>query len=470
MNNTDDSEDIKELLNRQKKIIDILSQVSENINSTLNTELLFDNIFELLDRFFGFKHLMILLLENEANNLKVIASHGYDTEGIGASTPVGKGVIGMVAKRKRLMRTANMMQMMQMAKSMNLDNAEIKLPGLPSCKSQLAVPLLINDELVGVLSVESEQVNDYGQNDEELLVKIGTQIAIAINNARQFEAIENVNDQLQDLNENLEHKVANRTQELNEKNEQMLASLRYALRIQESLLPTEDHLNKCLGDHLIMYRPKDIVSGDIYWVNQREDKVFFSAIDCTGHGVPGAFVSLVGHSGIMQSLVEFKLRKPSDILDNVNEFIENTINKGSVQDGMDMALCCIDKQTHTLEYSGANNPLFIIRDKELIEIKADKQPVGKYDYHKPFTNHIVELQDNDVIYVFSDGYPDQFGGEQGKKFMKKRFKQLLIEISDKDMSVQKQVLNETLDEWMGNSHPQVDDICVIGVKYHKHNI
>lgn len=252
---------------------------------------------------------------------------------------------------------------------------------------------------------------------------------------------------------------------IEEKNKEIVDSITYAKRIQGAILPSNEYMKEVLNESFVLFQPKDIVSGDFYWVAEKDDKVFFSAIDCTGHGVPGAMVSVVGFNALNRVLNEFEITEPAKMLDKINALVEETFETSddNVKDGMDMGLCCIDQKKMSLQYAGANNPLYIIRNQELIEVKADKQPIGKYDYRTNFTNHELELHKGDCIYVFSDGFADQFGGPKGKKFMYKPFKRLLTELSHLDMSNQKSKLLTAFHDWKGGLE-QIDDVCVFGVK------
>jgi serine phosphatase RsbU (regulator of sigma subunit) len=252
---------------------------------------------------------------------------------------------------------------------------------------------------------------------------------------------------------------------IEEKNTEILDSIRYAKRIQEAILPPQKLVKSYLENSFILYKPKDIVAGDFYWMHVTESKVLFASVDCTGHGVPGAFVSILGFNGLNRCVKEFGLTQPAAILDKLCEIVDEAFSKSEadIKDGMDIALCSYDHKNSTLEYSGAGNSLYHIREKNLTEYSADKQPVGKYAYRKRFTNHTVELKKNDAIYIFTDGYADQFGGPKGKKFKYSQFEKLLVAIHDKSMEEQREILNGTIDEWRGELE-QIDDICIIGVR------
>ncbi len=254
-----------------------------------------------------------------------------------------------------------------------------------------------------------------------------------------------------------------------EKNQDIMDSIRYAKHIQDAILPSDEFLKDCFSDAFILFKPKDIVSGDFYWVKRKGNKVLFAAVDCTGHGVPGAFVSIVGNNGLNRAVNEFNLIHPGEILDKLTVLVEEAFKQqgaeGSddVKDGMDIALGVLDLDNNILEYAGANNPLYILRGTELMETKADKQPIGSFENRKPFTTHRFEMQAKDRIILFSDGYADQFGGPKGKKFKYKAFKNLLLDHKDTPFSEFKNLLDNRFEEWRGDLE-QIDDVCVVGVE------
>ncbi|MGB0881737.1 MAG: SpoIIE family protein phosphatase [Vicingaceae bacterium] len=286
-----------------------------------------------------------------------------------------------------------------------------------------------------------------------------------------------------DLAENervLEQKVIERTAEVVEKQkevelqnekiselyEEVTDSIKYAKGLQEAILPPQEFVERSMPDSFILYKPKDIVSGDFYWVEEKNDKVYFAAVDCTGHGVPGAFMSIVGYNALNEALRTND--DPASILDGLNKGISKTLHNNAMgsttKDGMDLALCCYDKKTKELQYAGAYNPLYLIRGGEVNQIKADKFAIGGYyeDPSKKYTNHTIQLEKDDYVYVFSDGYADQFGGPKGKKFMYKRFRDHLLALKGKEMDDQKIYLDKTLEDWKGPLE-QIDDILVIGI-------
>ena len=259
-----------------------------------------------------------------------------------------------------------------------------------------------------------------------------------------------------------------KTKELETLFKQVTDSIHYAKRIQEAILPPQDLVKELLPYSFVLYKPKDIVSGDFYWMDSKNGWSYFAAVDCTGHGVPGAFMSIVGHNLLKDTLKNTDLVSPALIMDTLNEGVANTLHTHSseqkTKDGMDMALCAINYDTLELQFAAAFNPLYLIRNGELTQYKADKFPVGAFIGEKQhFTNNTIQLQKNDILYIFSDGYADQFGGTKGKKFMVGNFRELLLKVSHLPIDEQKQTLDRTIEQWRGNLE-QVDDVLIIGVK------
>jgi serine phosphatase RsbU (regulator of sigma subunit) len=285
------------------------------------------------------------------------------------------------------------------------------------------------------------------------------------------------NKQLQTkVNRELEQKVEERTNEINlqkkiieQKNRGMVESIRYAKRIQEAILPEKQELLAYFPESFILYEPKDIVSGDFYWTIERNNFIFYSIADCTGHGVPGGFMSMLAVSLMNEIIIEKGMDEPADILDLLRVKIilalKQTGAVGENKDGMDMILCRFDKTSKSLTYAAANNPLWIVRNNELMVYPADKQPVGVsiVESTSSFTQHTIQLEKGDIIYAITDGYADQFGGPKGKKFSYKRLKELLLSISSKTMAEQHNILASTLHEWKADLE-QVDDVTLAGIK------
>ena len=257
-------------------------------------------------------------------------------------------------------------------------------------------------------------------------------------------------------------KVEHQKKTIEIKNRDITDSIKYAERIQKTILPAKYKLREYLPNSFVLYKPKDFVAGDFYWLEKNDSSVMFAVADCTGHGVPGAIVSVVCHNALNRSVRQYGLTAPNQILDMTKSIVVDEFSKNEdVRDGMDIALCALSG--NKLYFSGANNPLWLVRKGVLTTYKPDKQPVGKYEINNPFTNHEIELQKNDMIYIFSDGFADQFGGEKGKKYMAGKFKKLLISISELTPQKQRMALEKEFIEWKG-SQEQIDDVCVIGMR------
>jgi serine phosphatase RsbU (regulator of sigma subunit) len=256
---------------------------------------------------------------------------------------------------------------------------------------------------------------------------------------------------------------------IKEKNKDITDSIQYAKRLQEAVFPEANALNNYFAESFVLFRPKDIVSGDFYWFEQAGDKTIVAVGDCTGHGVPGAFMSILGHNLLNQIVMEYQITSPAEILRMLDKQVSSALNKKGnkeeYNDGMDIAICAINKKTSTLEFAGANRPLIIKRGNELVELKANKFAIGGIQDGtcKLFAQQEFSTSKDDVLYMFSDGYYDQFGGPSGKKFKYRKLIDQLKTISSQSLVKQKTILENTLTDWQGNLE-QLDDVCVIGVK------
>lgn len=255
-----------------------------------------------------------------------------------------------------------------------------------------------------------------------------------------------------------------------EKNKEITDSINYAKRIQDAILPDQEIFNDFFSGSFIFYQPKDIVAGDFYWMERAGNSIIFAVADCTGHGVPGAMVSVVCHNALNRAVKEFGLTESNRILDKTRELVIETFEKETVsatrdviRDGMDIALCVYNPESGEMHYSGANNSIYLIRNNELHEFGSDKQPIGKYAAEKPFSKHQIQLLKGDHIYLFTDGFADQFGGKEGKKFKYKQLKQELLSQTSMSMQEQCNQLRTTFTRWKG-AYEQVDDVCIMGIR------
>ncbi|PLX24260.1 MAG: hypothetical protein C0599_02555 [Salinivirgaceae bacterium] len=278
-----------------------------------------------------------------------------------------------------------------------------------------------------------------------------------------------------------------KNKELEVQKQNIVSSITYAKRIQEAVFPQIEKIENYFKDSFVLFKPRDIVSGYFYWIEKIENKIFYIVADCTGHGVPGAFMSLLGISFLNEIVPKNSDASAGVILDQLRDKIKKTLKqkgeKNEAKDGMDLVLCVIDTEMKDLHYAGANNPIYIVRSGNemletsepemirkmeennavLFEIKPNRQPIAIYHKEKPFTTHKVKLLENDVIYMFSDGYADQFGGDDQRKFMSKNMKSLMLEVYSQDFSSQKQIFDQKIEDWK-NGTEQVDDILLGGIK------
>jgi len=264
------------------------------------------------------------------------------------------------------------------------------------------------------------------------------------------------------------HILGEQKREIEDKNKELTESIQYAKRIQSALFPPDSIIKNVLPNYFILHKPRDIVSGDYYWMTKKDGKVIVAIADCTGHGVPGAFMSMLGIAYLCELVNKTKIVRANGVLNQLRgriiHLMHQTGRKDEARDGMEMALCIIDLEQRTVQYSGAFRPLYLVKSHELIEVKADKMPIGIYEEERhSFTNQQEQLDPGDCIYLFTDGFVDQTGGPRKKSFKSRYFKKLLLQIHDKEMDEQKNILDRTIEEWRGDIE-QIDDILVLGIK------
>lgn len=274
---------------------------------------------------------------------------------------------------------------------------------------------------------------------------------------------------LEEANRTLEKKVIERTEKIESQRKELTDSIQYASRIQSALLPQKEELDKHLPSYFILNKPRNIVSGDYYWLAHKDDKVVVAVADCTGHGIPGAFMSILGLAHLNEILNQSAILKADEILNllrsKVIKSLHQTGKYDEARDGMEIALCVVDFNQQKLQYSGAFRPLYLVRDNDLTELKGDSMPIGIYHEDEiPFNYKVLNFNEKDIIYMFSDGYVDQLGGPDRKTFKSKKFKQLLIETHQKSMDLQKEILENEFEAWRSD-YEQIDDIMVMGIRF-----
>ncbi|MEZ4924261.1 MAG: GAF domain-containing protein [Crocinitomicaceae bacterium] len=434
----------------------LLSQISETIVESLEVESIISSSYESINSLLDATCFGIGVYEQSTNRLLF---PGFIENGVSL-----QGVFFDASENNRLATTCFRENKEIFISDYTVEYkdffADMPKPvqGKDTC-SIIYLPLKAKGKIIGVITVQSYEAGVYSEYHLNVLRNLASTIGTAIDNAMLYE--------------NLEEKVKERTQELSqqkeiieEKNKHITDSIRYAKRIQDATLPSINLVRSMLPDSFVLFKPKDIVSGDFYWVETVDDIVLFAVVDCTGHGVPGAFLSLIGHNSLNQIVNELQIYKPSDILFELDKIVFNTLQNNleetKIKDGMDMSICSLNLKTRELEFAGAYNPLYLVRDNELTEVKGDKIAIGSGQMNQRYTNTEIQLQEGDRIYLFSDGYADQFGGPRGKKFKYSQFKELLVQIHQKPMEQQHKLLDHSIDAWQGDLE-QIDDVCIIGV-------
>ncbi|MCC5946520.1 MAG: SpoIIE family protein phosphatase [Bernardetiaceae bacterium] len=325
-------------------------------------------------------------------------------------------------------------------------------------QSLIYMPLHSKDQKLGVITVQSFRKNAYTDYQVNMLSNLSIYITTAIENAQSYRRIEAQKTEIETQKAQLEKRSSDLTD-----------SIRYASRLQSALLPPEALVRKALPESFILFKPRDIVSGDFYAFFEKEDKIFLAAIDCTGHGVPGAFMSVMAEAKLNQIINTDNIESPDLILAELHRRIQGSLNQetNQNQDGLDMTICVIHKKSRLVQFAGAKNPLVFVQDDRLYHIKGSKFAIGGYNRkgEKPtFKSHQIVASERDAaFYMFSDGYQDQFGGTKNKKFMKKRFREMLFKIHHKPMKDQHLFISQVLDKWM-EGQVQIDDILVIGFR------
>jgi len=319
---------------------------------------------------------------------------------------------------------------------------------------------LINEMRVSIIQKKQQSLKYGIAALTGLLLLVGFFLFRGISQRRKIE-IQNIKLQFKN------NEIAKQKDIIQEKNKEIIDSINYALKIQTAMLPTDGEMKSILGDVFVFYQPKAIVSGDFYWCFENSKYKYYATVDCTGHGVPGGFMSMLSISLLNEIVKEKKIEEPCDILDMLTARIiaelKQTEKANVAKDGMDITLCRLSKDKSELVVSGANNDLWILRKNELIEIKSNRQSIGfNYGKYKQFTQERITLQPKDKIYTFSDGYADQFGGNNKKKFKSRNLKNLLLAIYNHPAPEQMRLIKRTFEEWMGTEE-QVDDVLIIGV-------
>ena len=438
---------------------ELLNKIGQELISTLNFEDVFETLYYNVNKLMDATIFGVRLLNKEAQTVEY--QYEYENgERLGEisvpMTNLNNYSVLCIAKNEEIFIRDHENEYKKYVKEVMVVDGEFPY-------SLLFYPLRDGDEVLGCISIQCFEKFAYTNYHLSIIKTLAQYTTLALLNARRYEQ--------------MEEKVRDRTIELQEQkeiiedtNKHLMDSIRYAKRIQDATLPDHRLIDSCLKEAFVLFKPKDIVSGDFYWLERVKNKVLFAVVDCTGHGVPGAFLSLIGHNSLNQIVNELGVVKPGEILNNLNKLLHYTLKSGvteehTIRDGMDLTVCCLDVENNILEFAGANNPIYIINKGKLRAIKGDKMPIqaGLGIQSHAYTNHEFQLEEGDTIYLFSDGYADQFGGSRGKKLKYKAFKEILLEIHHEKMQDQETILDNKIKDWQGELE-QIDDICVMGVR------
>jgi serine phosphatase RsbU (regulator of sigma subunit)/tetratricopeptide (TPR) repeat protein len=446
----------KEEIERSYENTRLLSEIGQQLTSTLNFERLFNKLHENVNRLmdaaiFGVR---IYHMDQQEVEYKFEIENGQQSPSETVSMADQDNYsVWCINNRKEIFINDNLREYKKYTRQIRVVSGDMP-------HSLIFYPLMIGERVLGVITVQSFRRHAYTPYHLDILKTLASYTAIALENASLYE--------------NLEEKIRARTTEvlkqkeiIEEKNKNITDSIKYAKKIQQALLPNEAEILRALPESFIYYKPKDIVSGDFYWYTQFDDFAIFAAADCTGHGVPGAFMSAICNDLMNQVIRDEHVSDPAMALQQLDIKLGMLLKKSADQganDGMDIALCSLNMKTHELKYAGAHRPLLIQRGEEILEFKPDKISIGGYNVdEKVFHNHQIRLRNGDILYLFTDGYTDQFGGPKGKKFKYKQLKELFLQIKGKPMGEQREEIAATIKNWR-QMQEQVDDILVMGVR------
>ena len=443
----------KEQLQLNYENIKLLSEIGVQIASSLDFEDVFETLYDTVAKLMDAEIFGVRIYHEDRNEIE----YKYEIES-GERDPVmsvsmddkDNYSVWCVLNKKEILIGNN-------REEYNKFVNEVKVPSGEMPTSLIFYPMIAEGRVFGVITVQSFKENAYTPYHVAMVKTLSAYSAEALSNA--------------ELVGTLEHKVEERTKELAQKNKDIMSSINYARRIQRGILPSDHFMNQLLPESFVLYRPRDVISGDFYWVERSMGKVFFAVVDCTGHGVPGALMSIIGKNILDQAINEKDIDDPSMILTFLRAGLrvafsaDESIDGTEVEDGMDLGICVWDFEAHSLSFAGANSNLYLIHDGALEVIKGEKSGVSASDFDVVnYTTHEIDVYKGDIMYLSSDGFPDQFGGDRMKKYSQRRFQELLFKISSLPVDQQRDKLDAALKEWMGD-YDQLDDICVMGVKF-----
>ena len=429
----------------------LLSEIGQLVSSTLHFDSIFDELYEKVGQLMDAEIFAVRIYNAEEQNIhfKYTIENGERCEPIVISMEEKDNYnVWCIENQREIFINDHLNEYHQYVNDIQVIQGELP-------ESLIFYPMVVEDKMIGVITIQSFKKHAYQPYHLDILKTLASYIGTVIDNAALYDT--------------LEAKVEERTTELAEKNADITASINYAKRLQKGILPGESFMKQLLPDSFVYYQPKDIVSGDFYWVDRTHQKIFFAVVDCTGHGVPGAMMSIIGRNLLDQAVNEKGMEVPSQILNFLQvglsiAFGQTGERKADLFDGMDLALCALDMKNNLLEFSGANSSLYLIQDGELMVLKGDRVGISaEYEVTNIYSNLEIDVKKGDMIYLTSDGYPDQFGGDRYKKFTYRRMHQLFETIAEMPIDDQYLEIKSAFENWKMD-RDQTDDICLMGIK------
>lgn len=441
-------EEQQRLVKRAYKNVSLLSEVGKQITSHLSVEIITEMVYESINELLDASVFSIGIHNKEENTLEFVnAKEKGETLPFHTTSLNDENLPAYCFNKKSEIKIDDL----QKEYKIYIPSHEIEIIEGEIPESLIYVPIIYKEDTIGVLTVQSFEKSSYNENHLHIIRNVAVYAAIALVNAKSFQQIEEQNKAISIQNQNI------------------TASINYASRIQRAMLPPIRDIKNAFNEAFVFWLPRDVVSGDFYWFTQMKGKTFIAAVDCTGHGVPGACMSMIGSDMLNHVVLGKKITDPAMILLYIHEQVSLTLRQSETQnqDGMDMALCVYDHDTKILSFAGAKNPMYYVQDKKIKQIAGAKSPIGGRwntdENDRIFETHTLQIEQPTTIFLCSDGYQDQFGGKKGKKLMKKKMKKLFVEIANLEDIQQKGMLEDYFFNWKGKEE-QVDDVLVMGFK------
>jgi len=461
------SEDYIKQLEKKDRFLEVINRFAIQLLDCQTVDMVVWTLAKHAIAELGYEDCVVYLFDEKGEFLVQKAAHGPKNPiDLNILNPIklklGEGIVGHVALRG----------VPEIVKDTRIDSRYIMDDDMRL--SEIAVPIIHDGEVIGVIDSEHPEKEFYTNEDLDILTTIASMSASKIVQAQYLQELTTYKNELEELVkmrtlelEEIVIEVENQKQEISLKNKDLLDGMGYARRIQKSILPSVDQLHELFETFFLFFKPKEIVSGDFYWVKKQGDILHFAVADCTGHGVPGALLSIMGYNALNTVTIDKEYSDPGELLlDLRNLIVENlkNVNEQQIHDGMDISLCSYHFPTQTLKFAGANNPVVIVRDNQIIELEGDKQSIGFQEEYLDFVSQEIKVRSGDCVYLFSDGYKDQFGGSKQKKFKYGNFKDLLLRCTTIPSEDRKSFIQNHFSDWTATCE-QVDDVCLLGIEF-----